>query len=68
LTNCSETCTLIDLHDFSYDDGYMPYGAPVLDADGNLYGTTMYGGKGGNCQLDCGVVWEIAGVGAPHKK
>ena len=32
-------------------DGNMPYGAPVLDADGNLYGTTLYGGKGGNCQL-----------------
>lgn len=67
LTNCSQTCSLIDLHDFSYTDGYMPYGAPVLDADGNLYGTTLYGGKGGNCQLDCGVVWEITGVGAPRK-
>ena len=47
LTNCSQTCTLIDLHDFDGNDGYMPYGAPVLDAEGNLYGTTIYGGKGG---------------------
>lgn len=68
LANCSQTCTLIDLHDFDGYDGYMPYGAPVLDANGNLYGTTMYGGTGGNCQLGCGVVWEIAGAGAPRKE
>ena len=69
LTNCSQQCTLIDLHDFSYQDGYMPYGAPVLDAEGNLYGTTQYGGTGGEpCSLGCGVVWEITGVGAPRTK
>jgi uncharacterized repeat protein (TIGR03803 family) len=68
LTNCSETCTLVDLHDFDYEDGDSPYGAPVLDADGNLYGTTTYGGVEGNCNLGCGVVWEIAGVGAPRKE
>jgi uncharacterized repeat protein (TIGR03803 family) len=68
LTNCSQTCVLVDLHDFSGRDGDTPYGAPVLDADGNLYGTTEYGGTGENCQLGCGVVWEIAGVGAPRKK
>ena len=67
LTNCSQTCVLIDLHDFDGRDGYMPYGAPTLDANGNLYGTTWYGGTSINCQLGCGVVWEIAGVGAPRK-
>lgn len=67
LTNCSQTCTLVDLHDFSSSDGMNPYGTPVLDANGNLYGTTYFGGTG-TCYggPDCGVVWEIAGVGAPH--
>jgi uncharacterized repeat protein (TIGR03803 family) len=68
LTNCGQTCTLIDLHDFNGDDGAMPYGTPTLDANGNLYGTTEYGGTSRNCQLGCGVVWEITGVGAPQKK
>ncbi len=68
LTNCSETCTIVDLHDFSSSDGADPWGAPVLDAQGNLYGTTFYGGPfTGNCDLGCGVVWEIAGVGVPRK-
>ncbi|MGA2904296.1 MAG: choice-of-anchor tandem repeat GloVer-containing protein [Candidatus Korobacteraceae bacterium] len=66
LTNCSQTCTLVDLHDFSGSDGASPYGGPVLDANGNLYGTTYYGGTGTNCTDGCGVVWEIAGVGAQH--
>jgi len=65
LTNCSETCTVVDLHDFSGSDGNSPYGSPVLDANGNLYGTTVYGGTG--CYVGCGVVWEIAGVGAQRK-
>ncbi|MGA2903406.1 MAG: choice-of-anchor tandem repeat GloVer-containing protein [Candidatus Korobacteraceae bacterium] len=65
LTNCSETCALVDLHDFSGSDGNKPYGAPVLDAHGNLYGTTYSGGMG-NCDEGCGVVWEIAGASAPH--
>jgi uncharacterized repeat protein (TIGR03803 family) len=61
LTNCSQTCTLVDLHDFSGSDGANPCGTPVLDAHGNLYGTTQYGGSA--CSLvGCGVVWEIAGV------
>ena len=68
LTNCSQGCNVVDLHDFSGRDGNMPYGAPVLDANGNLYGTTFYGGTGicGGGPY-CGVVWEIAGVGARHK-
>jgi uncharacterized repeat protein (TIGR03803 family) len=69
LTNCSQYCTVIDLHDFTYNgrDGATPWGGPTLDANGNLYGTTQVGGTG-YCNGDgCGVVWEITGVGAPLK-
>jgi len=65
LTNCSNTCMVTDLHDFSGSDGLYPGSTPVLDANGNLYGTTIFGGTG-NCDDGCGVVWEIAGVGAQH--
>ena len=69
LTNCSQICTQIDLHDFTYNgrDGFTPWGGPTLNAVGNLYGTAQVGGRD-NCQNGCGVVWEIAGVGAPVKK
>ncbi len=67
LTNCSETCTVINLHSFGGSDGAGPWGTPALDANGNLYGTTVAGGTG-NCRgAGCGVVWEIAGVAAPRK-
>jgi len=33
--------------DVSGSDGYYPYGALTFDAGGNLYGTTLYGGKYG---------------------
>ena len=49
LTNCSQICTQIDLHDFTYNgrDGATPWGGPTLDADGNLYGTAQVGGRVG---------------------
>ena len=64
LTNCSQGCSVVDLHDFTGADGMSPYGSPALDASGNLYGTTGAGGTG--CSEGCGVVWEIAGVAAPR--
>jgi uncharacterized repeat protein (TIGR03803 family) len=33
--------------DISGSDGYYPYGTLAFDAAGNLYGTTIYGGKTG---------------------
>jgi len=52
-----------DLHDFSFqhlEQGYFPVGGVVLDAHGNLYGTTASGGNmGPGCGEGCGVVWEI---------
>jgi uncharacterized repeat protein (TIGR03803 family) len=51
------------LHDFSNDgiDGYYPYAGLILDAAGNLYGTTTFGGDGScNWQYPgCGVVFEL---------
>ena len=46
-----------DLHDFvgGANDGANPAAAPVVDAQGNIYGTTQYGGTYGQ-----GVVWEIS--------
>jgi uncharacterized repeat protein (TIGR03803 family) len=41
-------------------DGGQPYKGVALDADGNLYGTTVVGGSGGVCPEDgCGVVYKL---------
>jgi uncharacterized repeat protein (TIGR03803 family) len=39
-------------------DGYFPYGTVVMDANGNLYGTTYYGGK-----HDLGTVFKLDPAG-----
>jgi len=45
------------LHEFHASDGYFPSTSLILDAAGNLFGTTPYGGTcGGN---GCGVVFEL---------
>jgi len=45
-------------------DGGQPYGSLVLDAAGNLYGTTNYGGNA-SCSMGCGTVFELTpGSGA----
>jgi uncharacterized repeat protein (TIGR03803 family) len=57
--------TYTSLHDFrGLTDGSYPIGGPVVDANGNVYGTASAGGQqGGGCYGDsgpgCGVVWEI---------
>ena len=56
--------TFTDLHDFTCgDDGGNPAGGVIVDAGGNIFGTTyMYGPSGANCAVGantCGVVWEI---------
>lgn len=50
------------LHAFSGNDGEVPDGNLIFDADGNLYGTTLNGGDF-NCHIDggnsCGVVFKL---------
>jgi uncharacterized repeat protein (TIGR03803 family) len=54
------------LHNFTNtgEDGYNPAAALTLDASGNLYGTTVYGGTGlcNNIfsQTGCGTIFELS--------
>src|SRR5262249_10479357 len=45
------------LHNFANDgiDGYNPGSGPIMDAQGNLYGTTVYGGPYGE-----GIAYELS--------
>jgi len=50
------------LHSFDSNgkDGYGPDASLILDAAGNLYGTTPAGGAyGSNCNYGCGTVFEL---------
>lgn len=52
--------TLTVLHQFTGKaDGGLPYGRLILDAQGNLYGTTYNGGNA----CSCGVVFRIDSAG-----
>jgi len=46
----------------SGSDGRNPY-AGLLNVNGTLYGTTVYGGNGGNCSHSCGTVFKITTSG-----
>ena len=43
-------------------DGATPRG-PLLALNGKLYGTTVLGGASGNCDYDCGTLFEITTSG-----
>ncbi len=48
------------LHSFGHgQDGFFPVGGLVMDAAGNLYGTTESGGFHNTCNLGCGTVFEL---------
>lgn len=43
-------------------DGVRPYGGLIMDAQGHLYGTTIYGGSSSRCQYygsSCGTVFKL---------
>jgi uncharacterized repeat protein (TIGR03803 family) len=48
---------------FNGANGSTPNGSLVLDAAGNLYGTTFYGGTG-NCSFGCGTVFKLSRHGS----
>lgn len=56
LTRSNGGWTYTTLHDFNITDDWLPCGGVTLDANGNLYGTTVYGGSDGN---EDGVVFQI---------
>lgn len=53
------------LHDFSGSpDGNFPDGALIMDAQGNLYGTTADGGNiATNCSAGCGTIFKVDSSG-----
>ena len=68
LTQSGDSWRETDLYDFTGgSDGACPIGGIARDSSGNIFGTTLEGGSGCGA-AGCGVVWEITGVGAPHKK
>jgi uncharacterized repeat protein (TIGR03803 family) len=54
------TWTETVLLSFSAGGGANPYSSLVLDASGNLYGTTASGGKSSACRDGCGTVFELS--------
>ena len=45
-------------------DGKNPYGGVMIDAKGDLYGTTVSGGSGGSCSGDgCGTIYKLTRSG-----
>ena len=63
--NGDGTWALSLLHSFFKNgtDGLHPYGSLILDAAGNLYGTTALGGSGACAGDGCGTVFELTPAG-----
>jgi len=53
---CSDNCS----------DGYDPEGL-VAGNDGNVYGTTLYGGGGRQCGAECGTIFQINAATGAYK-
>jgi uncharacterized repeat protein (TIGR03803 family) len=54
LVRSGDSWTYVDLYDFTGPDGRQPDGNLLIDEDGNLFGTTLYGGTN-----DLGEVFEF---------
>jgi hypothetical protein len=59
--NGDGTYTRIVLHSFNFNDGLRPRGGLVMDASGNLFGTTAQGGIWGY-----GVLYELQKAGGSY--
>jgi uncharacterized repeat protein (TIGR03803 family) len=61
LTPSAGGWTYTSLYDFTGgSDGSFPVSQVSFDAEGNLYGTTAFGGNVADCNgTGCGTVWEI---------
>ena len=52
--------TQTHLHDFSTTDGYDANGNVIIDANGNIFGSSLSGGAYYDfCDFGCGTVWEF---------
>lgn len=64
LASLAPAQTFSDIYSFNqYPDGGFPWGTPILDTAGNVYGTTYGGGiiDGGLCEnKGCGVIYKVA--------
>lgn len=59
-TSKSETA----LYSFgAYPDGEYPFAGLVMDANGNIYGTTQEGGTETSCWGGCGTVFRLSPIG-----
>jgi uncharacterized repeat protein (TIGR03803 family) len=57
--NANGSWTESVLHSFNGPDGLNPQASLILDAAGNLYGTTEYGGTGGGGTAGGGTIFEL---------
>ena len=63
LVNSSGNYTEKVLYSFTGSEGGQSPGALLIDASGNLYGTTVFGGTSKSttlCKTGCGIVFELA--------
>lgn len=56
------------IHNFNGTNGWGPFSGVVLDAAGNVYGTTGNGGGGTNCIDGCGIAYKLTAVSSTSWK
>ena len=61
ITPAGKLTTIFNFHGVS--DGFWPVAGLVQGTDGNLYGTTSFGGTSGYCGTGCGTVFKISTAG-----